>query len=144
MQGAPLTQADCISILDKNDGLWSNQDLVFVPDEVRRTWQRRAEIARKISLSEKDKARADLVEILKEAKRQRIRVLSKDAERWIQDKYKIEGKAFGAIWGQAREHPDVGMDRGGRPTEAQQKMSASFCKSYPKTLPRTLPKSPEQ
>ena len=144
IDGVPLTDSECISWLSQKDGLWSKEDRVFLPDEVRRTWQRRAEGRSKVSFSDRDKALAELIEILKEAKRQKIRVLSKDAEDWVQGKYRIKGKALGAIWNEARKHPDVALDDGGRPTEAEQKASASFCKTYLKTLPITPPITPRE
>lgn len=49
VQGIALTRAECISLLSDEDGLWSNQDLAFVPDEMRGVWQRRAESRSKIS-----------------------------------------------------------------------------------------------
>jgi hypothetical protein len=136
VHGAALTRTECISLLSERDGLWSNQDLVFVPDEIRGTWQRKAEISPKIAGREKAQALTELTEILKEGKRQRIRVLHDDAERWMKRTHQIEGKAFDAIWREARRHPDVELDAGGRPTEAEKKASVSFCESYPKNLPR--------
>ena len=136
VQGTALTRAECISLLSDEDGLWRKNDLVFVPDEIRGTWQRKAEISRKIPEGEKAQARTELTEILKEGKRRKIRVRHDDAESWMKRTHQIEGKAFSKIWREARKHPDVGLDAGGRPTEAEKKASASFCESYPKTLPR--------
>jgi hypothetical protein len=135
MQGAMLTRAECIALLSSEDGLWDRNDLVFVPDEVRGIWQRQAEINPKISVENRDRALTELIELLKEAKGQEIRVRHEDAERWMSRIHQIKGKAFDAIWREARKHPDVGGDRGGRPNAAQQKASASFCESYPKSLP---------
>ena len=134
--GNALTRAECISVLSDQEGLWRRSDLDFVQDEIRGTWQRRAEISPKIAGREKVRALTELTEFLKEGKRRKIRVLHDDAESWMKRTHKIEGKAFDAIWREARKHSDFGRDRGGRPTAAQQKASASFCKSYPKTLPR--------
>jgi hypothetical protein len=136
VQGTALTQAECISLLSDEDGLWSKQDLAFVPDEMRGVWQRRAEISSKIAGREKAQALTELTAILMEGKRRKIRVLHDDAKRWMQEEYKIEGKAFSKIWREARGHPDVERDVGGRSTEAQRKASASLFESYPKTLPR--------
>jgi hypothetical protein len=135
VHGTALTRAECISLLGVKDGLWGNRGLDFVPDEMRRIWQRKADINPKIPASEKSQALTDLTEMLKEGKRQRIRVLHDDAESWMKRTHQIDGKPFDAIWREARERPDVGRDRGGRPTEAQQKASKSFCESYSKTLP---------
>jgi hypothetical protein len=134
VQGTALTRAECISLLSVEDGLWGNRGLVFVPDEMRRIWQRKADNP-KIKASKKGQALTDLTEMLKEGKRQRIRVLHDDAESWMKRTHQIDGKPFDAIWRKARERPDVGGDRGGRPTEAEQKASKSFCESYSKTLP---------
>lgn len=135
-QGTALTLAECICLLSDEDALWGKKDLVFVPDEIRGTWHRQAEISPKIARSEQAEALAELIELLKEGKRQKIRVRHDDAEGWMKRTHQIEGKAFDVIWRDARKHPDVGRDRGGRPTAAQQKDSVSFCESYPKTLPR--------
>ena len=123
-------------MLSTSDGLWGKKDLDFVPDEIRETWQRKAEISPKIAGDKKERALTELTAILMEGKRRKIRVLHDDAKRWMQEEYKIEGKAFSKIWREAREHPDVERDVGGRPTEAQRKASASLFESYPKTLPR--------
>jgi hypothetical protein len=135
VQGTALTRAECISLLSDEDGLWGKKDLDFVPDEIRETWQRRAERS-EIGGKEKGRALTELTAILMEGKRRKIRVLHDDAKRWMKEAYKIEGKAFSKIWREAREHPDAERDVGGRPTEAQRKASASLFESYPKTLPR--------
>ena len=131
VQGTALTRAECISLLSEKDGLWSNQDLVFLPGEVRAIWQRKAEISPKIAGREKAQALAELTEILKEGKRRKIRVLHDDAKRWMKEEYKIEGKAFSKIWREARGHPDVRAGCRGRSTEAQRKASASLFEILP-------------
>jgi hypothetical protein len=134
VQGTALTRAECISLLNAKDGLWGNNDVTFVPDEVRDVWQRKAVRSLKSFRGEKDLALTELTEILIAGKRRKIRVLYPDAEKWMGQKYKIKGKAVRTIWGRARKHPDVEEDTG-RPTEAERVASATFFQSYPKTLP---------
>jgi hypothetical protein len=136
VDGVALTRAECITWLSEKDGLWSKEDRVFVPDELRETWQRKAESSAKIAEKKKGEALAELIEILKEGKRRKIRVLRGDAEGWMQQRYKIEGKAFSKVWREARKHPDVERDVGGCPTEAQRKASAALFESHPITLTR--------
>ena len=136
VQGTPLTRAECISLLSDEDGLWGKKDLDFVPDEIRGTWQRKAESSSKIGGKEKGRALAELIEILKEGKRRKIRVLYLDAADWMQQKYNIQRKASRSIWREARDDPDVGSAVGGYPTVAQKEASASLFESYPKTLTR--------
>jgi hypothetical protein len=57
-------------------------------------------------------------------------VLYLDAEKWLEQRYKIDGKAARTIWSRARKHPDFAQDKGGRPTEDDRVASASFFKPY--------------
>jgi hypothetical protein len=82
VRGVSLTRAECISMLSQPDALWT-QDLVFLPDEIREIWKRISAGNSKISGAAKDRALAELIEILKEAKRRNVRALSRDAKDWI-------------------------------------------------------------
>src|SRR5205823_281691 len=71
------------TLLSDQEGLWRKSDLVFVPDEIRGNWQRKAEISPK-SDRRKKAALTELIEILKEGKSRKIRVLHNDAESWME------------------------------------------------------------
>jgi hypothetical protein len=129
VQGIAMTRAECISLLSDKDGLWGKKDLDFVPDEIRVTWQRRAE-RKEIAGSAKRQALEQLIGILQQAKAQDIRALRKDAEDWAERRYGISGKAFLSIWLSARKGPHVARDLGGQPSAAQKEASASLFKPY--------------
>jgi hypothetical protein len=64
--GVPLTRADCISMLSKTDGIWSEDDLTFLPEEIRTNWSRMQQSADRVTHGIERRALADLKAHLRE------------------------------------------------------------------------------
>jgi hypothetical protein len=117
VRGVALTREECISLLSENDGLWSKEGLVFLPDEIRAIWKRKAESGPRSTIAAEKQALADLKAHLKE--KREIRETKMDTRVWLKTLHpNIGTKAFERIWEQARADPDFGRATVGRPPGA--------------------------
>jgi hypothetical protein len=116
--GVPLTRADCISMLSKSDGIWSNEDLTFSPEEIRANWSRMRESAEKATGAIEKRALADLKAHLKELGERREK--REDTKAWILARHPILPKKYGfdRIWKKARADPEIGPAKVGAPRKS--------------------------
>lgn len=65
VRGIALTRAECISLLAEKDGLWNNEDLVFLPEEIRANWKAKSGSGRQSTNAYEKRAQEELVSFLK-------------------------------------------------------------------------------
>jgi hypothetical protein len=122
-------------MLSKSDGIWSNEDLTFSPEEIRANWNRMRESAEKATGAIEKRALADLKAHLKELGERREK--REDTKAWILARHPILPKKYGfdRIWKKARADPEIGPAKVGAPRNLASVQTAPSRKPNPKTLP---------
>jgi hypothetical protein len=116
--GVQLTRPDCISMLSKSDGIWSKEDLTFVPEEIRANWSRMQQSAETATGAIEKRALDDLKAHLKELGERREK--RADTKAWILARHPILSKdGFDRIWKKARADPAIGPAKTGAPRKSE-------------------------